>query len=105
MHGPVWRRAETVPNLQRIARGTVTDPGKVRAAAWILDETELAVKVLREALIRLRAPGVRGSSGAVLSALQWACIDSGRWDEALDAARKADIAALTRWRPSLPPPT
>jgi DNA-binding CsgD family transcriptional regulator len=91
---PFGARAETVPNLQRIARGTVTDPGKVGAAAWILDETELAVKVLREALTRLRAPGARGSSGAVLSALQWACIDSGRWDEALDAAREAgDIAA------------
>ncbi len=87
-------RAETVPCLQRMARGTVTDPGTVGAAAWILDETELAVRVLREALTRLRAPGVRGGSGAVLSALQWACIDSGRWDEALDAGREAgDIAA------------
>jgi DNA-binding CsgD family transcriptional regulator len=37
---------------------------------------------------------VHGGSGAVLSALQWACLDSGRWDDALDAAREAgDIAA------------
>ena len=35
-------------------------------------------------------PGVRGRSGAALSALEWACIDSGRWDEALAAAREAD---------------
>jgi len=50
--------------------------------------------VLREALSRLRAPGVRGASGAVLSVLEWACIDSGRWDDALAAAREAnDIAA------------
>ena len=63
-------------------------------AAWILDETELAVRVLREALSQLRAPGVRGASGAVLSVLEWACIDSGRWDDALAAAREAnDIAA------------
>jgi len=63
-------------------------------AAWLLDETELAVRLLREALSRLRAPGVRGSSAAALSALQWACIDSGRWDEALATAREAaDIAA------------
>jgi DNA-binding CsgD family transcriptional regulator len=60
----------------------------------MLDETELAVRVLRDTLTQLRAPGVRGSSGAILSVLQWACIDSGRWDEALDAAREAgDIAA------------
>ena len=50
--------------------------------------------MLREALTELRAPGVRGASGAVLSVLEWACLDSGRWDEALSAAREAsDIAA------------
>jgi DNA-binding CsgD family transcriptional regulator len=91
---PFGARAETVPDLHRVAKGTVTDPGKVGAAAWILDETELAVRLLREALSRLRAPGIRGGSGAVLSALQWACIDSGRWDDALAAAGEAsDIAA------------
>ncbi len=94
MHGPVRDRAEIVPYLHRMASGTFCDPAKVGAAAWILDETELAVRVLREALSQLRAPGVRGASGAVLSALEWACIDSGRWDEALAAAREAgDTAA------------
>jgi DNA-binding CsgD family transcriptional regulator len=91
---PFGARAETVPCLQRIAGGSLSDLGKVGGAAWILDETELAVRVLREALSRLRAPGVRGASGAVLSVLEWACIDSGRWDDALAAAREAnDIAA------------
>jgi len=53
--------------------------------------------VLREALSQLRAPGVRGASGAVLSVLEWACIDSGRWDDALAAAREAnDIAAACK---------
>ena len=56
--------------------------------------TVKAVRVLREALSQLRAPGVRGASGGVLSVLEWACIDSGRWDDALAAAREAnDIAA------------
>ena len=37
---------------------------------------------------------VRGASGALLSVLEWACIDSGRWDDALAATREAsDIAA------------
>jgi DNA-binding CsgD family transcriptional regulator len=92
---PFGHRAETVPCLRRIASGSAGDPGKVGGAAWILDETELAVRVLREALSRLRAPGVRGASGGVLWALEWACIDSGRWDDALAAAREAgDIAAV-----------
>ena len=91
---PFGGRAETIPYLRRIAEGPLLDPGQVGAAAWILDETELGVKLLRAALSRLRAPGVRGASGAVLSALEWACIDSGRWDEALAFAREAgDIAA------------
>jgi DNA-binding CsgD family transcriptional regulator len=91
---PFGGRAETVPYLHRIAGGSPGDLGKVGGAAWILDETELAVRVLREALSRLRAPGVRGASGAALSVLEWACIDSGRWDDALAAAREAtDIAA------------
>jgi DNA-binding CsgD family transcriptional regulator/tetratricopeptide (TPR) repeat protein len=91
---PFSGRAETVPLLHRIAGGTISDPGKIGGAAWILDETELAVRVLRDALSTLRVPGVRGASGAVLSVLEWACIDSGRWDDALAAAREAsDIAA------------
>jgi len=91
---PFGERTETVPYLQRIAGGSLSGLGMVGAAAWILDETELAVRLMREAHSRLRAPGVRGASGGVLSALEWACIDSGRWDDALAAAREAnDIAA------------
>jgi DNA-binding CsgD family transcriptional regulator len=91
---PFGGRAETVPYVHRTARRSLWDPCKVGGAAWILDETELAVRVLREGLSQLRAPGIRGASGGVLSALEWACIDSGRWDEALAAACEAsDIAA------------
>ena len=91
---PFGKRTETVPYLHRIAARPVANLARTGVAAWLLDETELAVRLLREALSRLRAPGVRGSSAAALSALQWACIDSGRWDEALATAREAaDIAA------------
>ena len=41
----------------------------------------------------LGAHACRGTSGAALSALQWAGIDSGRWDEALAAAREASDTA------------
>lgn len=91
---PFGGRAETVPYLHQIVGGRLSDLARVGGAAWRLDETELAVRVLREARGQVRAPGVRGASGAVLSCLEWACIDSGRWDEALAAAREAsDIAA------------
>ena len=83
------KRAETVRYLHRIAARPVADLAMAGAAAWLLDETELAVTLSREALSRLRAPGMRGRSGHALSVLQWACIDSGRWDEALTAAREA----------------
>jgi len=93
---PFGKRADTIPYLHSIA-GQTTDLGQVGAAAWLLDETDLAVRLLRGSLGRLRAPGMRGRSGGVLSALQWSCIDSGRWDEALAAAREAaDAAAAYR---------
>src|SRR5712691_3719501 len=91
---PFGKRTETVLHLHRIVARPLANLARTGVAAWLLDETELAVRLLREAVSRLRAPGVRGSSAAALSALQWACIDSGRWDEALATAREAaDIAA------------
>jgi DNA-binding CsgD family transcriptional regulator len=91
---PFGRRAETVPVLRAIAEAGPVDIAKVAGTAWILDETELAVRLLRQQLSTLRAPGVRARGGGSLSVLQWACVDSGRWDEALAAAQEAsDIAA------------
>jgi tetratricopeptide (TPR) repeat protein len=91
---PFGNRGEVIPRLHRMADGTTDGHARLGAAAWLLDESELAVRLLRESLSRLRAPGVRGDSGATLSALQWACIDTGRWDEALAASREAaDLAA------------
>ena len=91
---PFGKKRELIPSLRRVAGGTVSDSATVGAAAWLLDETDLAIRLLREWLSRLREPGVRGRSGPVLSALLWAYIDSGRWDETLTTAREtADTAA------------
>ena len=91
---PFGSRADTIRYLRRIAGRTLTEVGQVGAAAWLLDETELAVRLLRDAVSTQAAPGLRGRSVGALSALQWAYIDSGRWDEALAAAREAaDTAA------------
>jgi DNA-binding CsgD family transcriptional regulator len=91
---PFGARGEVIPRLYLVAGGPVSDLGTLGAAAWLLDETETAVRLLREALSRLREPGLRGRSGGVLSALEWAYVDSGRLDDALAAAREAtDTAA------------
>ena len=88
---PFRERGELIPSLRRIASGPVDSPADVGATAWLLDETDLAVRMLREDLSRVRG---RGRYGPVLSALQWAYIDSGRWDETLSTAREtADTAA------------
>jgi DNA-binding CsgD family transcriptional regulator len=63
------------------------------SAAWLLDESGLAITLLHDAMQRIQAPGTQGTSGPGLTALGWAYIDIGRWDEALDvAAEAADLA-------------
>jgi DNA-binding CsgD family transcriptional regulator len=54
-----------------------------------MDESDLAITLLEDAMRRLRAPGMRGTSGGSLTVLGWAYIDTGRWDEALDVAAEA----------------
>ena len=88
---PVGSRGELVPYLRQIAGAPLKRPSLwgTGSAAFLLDETDLAVRLLQEAMQRLQAPGVRGTSGTALTALGWAYIDTGRWDEALDVAAEA----------------
>ena len=88
---PVGSRNQLLPDLRKIAVSPIEDPALWRAgsAAWLLDESGLAVRWLQDALLRLRAPGVRGTSGGGLTVLGWAYIDTGRWDEALEVAAEA----------------
>jgi DNA-binding CsgD family transcriptional regulator len=88
---PVGGRSQLLPSLRKIAGSPIDEPSlwRVASAAWLLDESDLAVRLLEEAMERLRAPGVRGTSGGSLTVLGWAYIDTGRWDEALDVAAEA----------------
>jgi DNA-binding CsgD family transcriptional regulator/tetratricopeptide (TPR) repeat protein len=88
---PVGSRDRLLPYLRRIVGSPIEEPSlwRVGSAAWLLDESDLAVRLLQEAMRRLRAPGVRGTSGGSLTVLGWAYIDTGRWDEALDVAAEA----------------
>jgi DNA-binding CsgD family transcriptional regulator len=88
---PFGARNELVRYLRQVSRSPLDEPALWRAgsAAWLLDESSLAITLLREAMQRLRAPGTQGTSGPGLTALGWAYIDTGRWDEALEAAAEA----------------
>jgi DNA-binding CsgD family transcriptional regulator len=88
---PFGSRNQLIPYLRRIARSALEEPALWRAgsAAWLLDESDLAIRMLQDAMHRLRAPGMRGTSAPGLTALGWAYIDTGRWDEALEVAAEA----------------
>ena len=92
---PISSRNQLLPGLRKIASSPIEEPSlwRIASIAWILDESDLAITLLHDAMQRLRAPGVRGTSGGSLTALGWAYIDTGRWDEAQDvAAEAADLA-------------
>ncbi len=88
---PVGSRDQLLPDLRKILGSPVEEASlwRVASAAWLLDESGLAITLLQDAMRRLRAPGVRGTSGGSLTVLGWAYIDTGRWDEALEVAAEA----------------
>ncbi len=88
---PIGSRSQLLPYLREIAGSAIEEPSlwRIASTAWILDESDLAVRMLQDVMQRLRAPGVRGTSGGGLTLLGWAYIDTGRWDEALDVAAEA----------------
>jgi len=92
---PFGSRSELVRDLYQISRSPLDESALWRtgSAAWLLDESALAVTLLQDAMERLRAPGRQGTSSPGLTALGWAYIDLGRWDDALQAAAEAaDLA-------------
>ena len=95
---PIGGRDELLPQLRNIVSSPIEEASlwRVASAAWLLDESDLAITMLQDAMQRLRAPGVRGTSGGSLTVLGWAYIDTGRWDEALEvAAEAASVAAAS----------
>jgi DNA-binding CsgD family transcriptional regulator len=92
---PIGSRDQLLPDLRDIVGSSIDEPSlwRVASTAWLLDESELAITMLQDAMDRLRAPGVRGTSGGSLTVLGWAYIDTGRWDEALEVAAEAASVA------------
>jgi DNA-binding CsgD family transcriptional regulator/tetratricopeptide (TPR) repeat protein len=92
---PYGSRDELVRYLRQISRFPLQESAlwRIGSAAWLLDESDVAINLLQDAMQRLRAPGRQGTSGPGLTALGWAYIDAGRWDEAQEAAAEAaDLA-------------
>jgi DNA-binding CsgD family transcriptional regulator len=88
---PFGSRSELIRYLRQISRSPLDEPAlwRIGSAAWLLDESDLAITLLQDAMQRLQAPGMQGTSGPGLTALGWLFIDTGRWDEALEAAAGA----------------
>ena len=88
---PIGSRNQLLPDLRKIVGLPIEEHSlwRIASTAWLLDESGLAITLLQDAMQRLRAPGVRGTSGGSLTVLGWAYIDTGRWDEALDVAAEA----------------
>ena len=88
---PIGSRNQLLPDLRKIVGSPIEEPSlwRIASAAWLLDESDLAITLLQDAMQRLQAPGVRGTSGGSLTVLGWAYIDTGRWDEALEVAAEA----------------
>jgi DNA-binding CsgD family transcriptional regulator len=88
---PIGGRDQLLPYLRKIAASPIDEPSlwRIASTAWLLDESDQAIALLHDVMRRLRAPGVRGTSGGSLTVLGWAYIDTGRWDEALDVAAEA----------------
>jgi DNA-binding CsgD family transcriptional regulator/tetratricopeptide (TPR) repeat protein len=92
---PFGSRSELVRYLRQVSGSPLDEAAlwRLGSAAWLLDESDLAITLLQDAMQRLRAPGTQGTSGPGLTALGWTYIDTGRWDEAQEAAAEAaDLA-------------
>jgi DNA-binding CsgD family transcriptional regulator len=88
---PVGSRSRVASSLRQAAGAPLDEAAlwRIGSAAWLLDESDLAVRLLQDAMQQIQAPGVRGASGPGLTALGWVYIDTGRWDEALEVAAEA----------------
>jgi hypothetical protein len=68
---PFGSRSELVSYLREVSGSPLDEPAlwRIGSAAWVLDESDLAITLLQDAMQRLRAPGTQGTSAPGLTAL------------------------------------
>jgi ATP/maltotriose-dependent transcriptional regulator MalT len=91
-------RDAPVARLHDLTGNEITDPDvamSLGAAAMVLDETDLAVRLLTNAADRGRLRRAGYVSAATLTGLAWVCVDRGRWDEALAISSEGYQIALS----------
>lgn len=95
------KRLEAVPassevtgTVERLGVDVASAEQVVAAAAWVLDDCERAIRLLRRIAERLRRPGVRGTSPSVLGLLSLCLFDTGQWDEALEVAAETEDLSI-----------
>ncbi|MFI0723243.1 AAA family ATPase [Streptomyces sp. NPDC021224] len=93
---PLTEYGQALPRLRRaqealagLTTESIGELSAVGATAWVLDETELSVQLLSEAMDRLRGKGSAGTNATVAQALALAHFDSGAWTAAQTAAEEA----------------
>jgi DNA-binding CsgD family transcriptional regulator len=92
-----------ISQIRELADAAV-DPFNVGAlgiAAWLADESEFGLRLIRRSAAELQAQGAGRQSPAVLTALASAYVDVGRWDEALSTCAELGDMALARGQPFL----
>src|SRR5258708_6106558 len=100
---PIGDRNQLLPDLRKIVGSPIEEPSlwRIASTAWLLDESDLAITLLQDAMQRLRAPGVRGTSGGGPTRLRGGDPRPGGWGEALAVAALADgsyLQAFTQLR-------
>jgi DNA-binding CsgD family transcriptional regulator len=87
------RRPEAAALLRqlRTTAASELDLHHAGAAAWLLDHTTDAIRLLGSARSASAEPGTWAAHGGPLAALGWAYLDAGQWNEALELVAGARI--------------
>ncbi|MGW1501159.1 helix-turn-helix transcriptional regulator [Streptomyces mirabilis] len=90
---PHTRRTDALHRLERALAGNSDDSvgvlAALGAAAWVLDESELAVRVLGQAMDQMRRAATAGTNATVGQALALGLFETGSWTAARTAAEDA----------------
>ncbi|MEV6026360.1 LuxR family transcriptional regulator [Streptomyces sp. NPDC052036] len=90
---PLHQRARMMgllkSGLAAMSQDSLGNLTAVGGAAWILDETEEAVRILRRAMDVIRRAGSAGTNATVTQALALALFESGSWTAAQSTADEA----------------